>query len=259
MATTYLAIADLHGHLSLFEKILAFADDKLGCEYVLVTLGDYVDNGTEIPALLDRLIALKQERGDRFVPIMGNHDLACARTLGWQGAAPDDQWCEYWGWKFGGRSTCAAYGAKSARELVARMPKSHQAFLQGLPWFHQTYDFVFVHAGLFADKPLAKQLAELTRKELPPVWLHTPLQLRERELAVASTAGWGKVVVSGHTKNPASNAVRHANAPHFADRWRITLDSGVDEGRPLYAVVLPERKVLAVDSRGQVREAGALK
>jgi len=39
-------------------------------------LGDDVDNGPSIPALLDRLIALQGECPERFVPILGNHDLA---------------------------------------------------------------------------------------------------------------------------------------------------------------------------------------
>jgi hypothetical protein len=261
MATTYLylAVADVHGHLALFEKLLAEADKALGADYLLVTLGDYVDNGPEIPALLDRLIALRTERGDRFVPIMGNHDLACARTLGWQGASPDEAWWSQWRVNFGGSSTCAAYGARSAKDLAARMPKDHQAFLQGLPWFLKAEEFLFVHAGLLKNVPIAAQLDELTRKKLPEIAEYTNPQLRDKRLATVSTAEWGKVVVSGHTKNPARRAERHSNAPHFADRWRITLDSGVDEGGPLHAVVLPERKVLAVDSRGQVREAGALK
>ena len=46
-------IADLHGHFNLFERLLARFDAQLpGAGFV--TLGDYVDNGPDIPALLER-------------------------------------------------------------------------------------------------------------------------------------------------------------------------------------------------------------
>jgi ADP-ribosylglycohydrolase len=81
-------IGDLHGHLDLFERLLERIEefDPLAR---IVTLGDYVDNGPQIPALLDRLIELRAARPDRFFPILGNHDLALLRTLGWPGEEPD--------------------------------------------------------------------------------------------------------------------------------------------------------------------------
>jgi ADP-ribosylglycohydrolase len=255
------AVADLHGHLSLFEKILAAADAALGEDYVLVTLGDYADNGPEVRALLDRLVALRRERGSRFVPIMGNHDLACARLLGWQGAPPSPAWwmtCQnnYWGWS--PRGTGPVYGARSAAELAERMPKEHQAFLQQLPWFYETDDYVFVHAGL-KDEPLRPQLERLARKELPDNPLWTNAQLRDKSLATVSSPAWGKTVVSGHTKRPGERIGRHPNAPHFADRWRITLSSECDVDGPLYAVVLPERRVLVAEREGPARIVSTLR
>lgn len=259
MATTYLAIADLHGHLSLFEKILAFADDKLGCEYVLVTLGDYVDNGTEIPALLDRLIALKQERGDRFVPIMGNHDLACARILGWQGAAPSEPWWEqarrnYWN---GAQGVGPAYGATSAVDLARRMPRAHQDFLQELPWYQAAGEYVFVHAGLDAG-PIAPQLEALARRELPMDPTHTPDALHDKHrLPRLSDPSWDRTVVSAHCKSPGAG-LGHRHAPHFATSKRIALSAEVDTEGNLYAVLLPSREVLRANRRGEFRRERSL-
>ena len=237
MGAPIVAVADLHGHLTLFERIVAAADAALSPDYVLVALGDYVDNGPEIPALLDRLIALKVERGARFVPIMGNHDLACARTLGWRGDPPDDAWWGQWRANFGGGTTCAAYEAKNAQDLATRMPKEHQAFLQDLPWFHEIGQYVFVHAGLLETQPLGQQLEELAQKKLPREPRHTNAQLRDKGLATVSSREWGKVVVSAHTSRPAPTS--HSNAPHFADKWRITLSADSDKAeRRLYAVDL---------------------
>jgi hypothetical protein len=62
-------IGDLHGHLDLFERLLERIDQKVP-EAQIVTLGDYVDNGPQIPELLDRLIALHEARPGRFWPIL---------------------------------------------------------------------------------------------------------------------------------------------------------------------------------------------
>ncbi len=89
------AIGDLHGHPDLFERLLAWIDQKVP-DARIVTLGDYVDNGPQIPALLDRLIALQEARPGRFWPILGNHDLALLRALGWPHADPDPAWYARW-------------------------------------------------------------------------------------------------------------------------------------------------------------------
>jgi len=254
--TTIVAVADLHGELTLFQKILAAVDSALGEDYLLVTLGDYVDHGSEIPALLDYLIALKEKRGDRFVPLMGNHDLACARTLGWQGSAPNEDWWKQWGRNFGGGSTGRAYRSSSAKELAERMPKEHQTFLQDLPWYLETEEYVFVHAGL-TNEPVARQLESLAHRELPPDPRHTSPQLRG-DKATLSNPLWGKTVVSGHHKRPGKRVPGHLNAPHYADPWRITLDSGVEESGSLWAVVLPERRMFVADGAERAHEAGDL-
>jgi hypothetical protein len=58
------ALGDLHGHPDLFERLLERIDREAP-DARIVTLGDAVDNGPQIPALLDRLIALQVERAGR--------------------------------------------------------------------------------------------------------------------------------------------------------------------------------------------------
>lgn len=122
------AIADLHGHHDLFLALVNCFDRLLGADYQLVTLGDYVDNGPQVPALLDALIALKADRPDRFFPILGNHDLACLRALGWSDGPPDDAWYGRWSARFmnPGGETPWQYGAHSATQLREKMPEPHR-------------------------------------------------------------------------------------------------------------------------------------
>lgn len=243
------AVADLHGHLDLFERLLAEFDRRLGRDYLLVTLGDYVDNGPQIPRLLDRLIALKQERPDRFFPIMGNHDLACLRAMGWQKGPPDEAWYKNWAghfWNPGG-GTPAQYAADSGASLAEMMDTAHRAhreFLQGLPWFFEYGEYFFVHCGL-ESREVAPQRAELARREpLPNLWTHP--QLRDKKLSTVSWEGWGRVVVSAHTRGSVLRRLVDPlpGDPHFVTPYRITLSAEVDHTGVLHAVLLPDRVFL---------------
>ena len=248
--TKLLAIADLHGHPDHLDALLTRAAVDIP-DLSVVTLGDYVDNGPDIPGLLDRLIQLQAERGDRFRCILGNHDLACLRALGFPGGAPDPQWYRrwsgrYWGWRGGSGSTARAYGASSAASLAERMPRAHQDFLRALPWFIDTGEFVFVHAGLQAG-PVTPQLQALAEKRLPDDPLHLPPPIREKTLAKVSDPAWDRVVVSGHTKRPAERAGTLSHAPNFITPTRICLSGELDQTGVLYAVELPSRRIWRVD------------
>jgi hypothetical protein len=250
------AVADLHGHPGHLDALLARLDDAHGDRLRLVTLGDYVDNGPDIPGLLDRLIALRAERGDRFVPILGNHDLACLRALGWPEGRPDPVWYKrwkrrYWGYKGRSGSTAEAYGVDSAAALRDAMPRAHQAFLRSLPWYFDTGEHLFVHAGMEAG-PLGPQRIRLAHKQLPEVHTWLPPQIREKDLAGVSDPTWDRVVVSAHTKNPAKRAGIPGAAPHVFTDTRICLSGEIDRTGTLYAVELPSRRVWSVDKRGQV-------
>jgi hypothetical protein len=246
----WVAVADLHGHRKHLEALLAHLDRQLGA-YRLVLLGDYVDNGPDIPGLLDLLIRLRAERGERFIAILGNHDLACLRALGWPGRTPDPVWYQhwrnYWGWREGWGSTPEAYGAGSAADLVARMPAAHVDFLRSLPWYHDTGRYFFVHGGL-EEGPIGPQRAALEAKELPPVHTHLPRAIREKSLAIVSDEAWDRIVISAHTRAPANKVGRHPHAPHFMTAKRICLSGEVDGTGVLYAVMLPGREILEVRS-----------
>ncbi|MFB1490787.1 MULTISPECIES: metallophosphoesterase [unclassified Thiocapsa] len=127
-------IGDLHGHLDLFERQLAWIDQEVP-DARIVTLGDYVDNGPQIPALLDRLNALQEARQGRFCPILGNHDLALLRALGWPHADPDPAWYARWasGYWNPGLGTPHAYSAQDAPSFARRFPETHRRFLAALP------------------------------------------------------------------------------------------------------------------------------
>lgn len=237
------AVADLHGHLTVFKKLLGELDKDLGHEYVLVTLGDYVDNGNEIRELLEFLIGLKEERGDRFFPVLGNHDLACLRALGWPTGKPDLVWFNRWASRYWnpGKGTPQQYGASSAIEFKEKFNNKHYTFLSNLPWFVECEGFFFVHAGL-EKGPLAPQ-RELLRARKPLEGTDTQPQLRNKDLAVVNDHEFEGIVVSGHTKAHKMGSGNVTLSPYgnFADSKRITLNSNIEGTGVLNYVILPDR------------------
>ncbi len=249
---TWVAVADLHGHLAQLDALLAHLDATLRADYRLCTLGDYVDNGPAIPALLDRLIALRAARGARFVPIVGNHDLALLRALGWPGNTPEPQWWSRWSTRYWdpGLGTPAAYGAKTLDQFVRKFPAAHADFLRALPWSHDTGRYLFVHAGA-AQGELAPQRALLAARRLPRDVLHLPPMLRDKSLSRVADATWDREVVSAHNKD--------LGGPRFEGPNRICLSAEVDATGVLRAVILPARTWVSVgrDLRVVVEATGA--
>ncbi|MFO0648004.1 MAG: metallophosphoesterase [Polyangiales bacterium] len=246
---TWVAVADLHGHLAHFNALLAHLDRTLGDSYRLCTLGDYVDNGPAVPALLDWLIDLSRTRGDRFAPIVGNHDLALLRTLGWPHVEPDARWWTQWRSNYWnpGLGTPAAYGASSFGEFVSRFPEPHHALLRSLPRCHDTGRYLFVHAGATRG-PLAPQREDLAQRVLPLEPLFLPPMIRDKMLARVDDASWDRIVVSAHT------GADRLGGPRFVSANRVCLAADVDKGGALHAVVLPSRAWLSVDANLCVTE-----
>jgi hypothetical protein len=241
------AIGDLHGHLDLFERLLAHIDKEVP-DARIVTLGDYVDNGQQIPELLDRLIALQEKRPGRFCPILGNHDLALLRALGWPHADPDPAWYARWasGYWNPGLGTPQAYGARDVMSFARRFPEAHRRFLAALPWFHDDGVHLCVHAGLEVG-PIGPQRAALAARTLPAEPTFMPAPLRDKRLALAHDPTWQRVVVSSHTHLP--------GRPFFSAPRRVCVSATADHGGGLVAVRLPERRGWWTDG-GPVFEVG---
>jgi ADP-ribosylglycohydrolase len=240
-ASPLVVIGDLHGHLGLFEKILAYVDANYP-DARIVTLGDYVDNGPQVRQLLDRLIVLKRERSELFFSILGNHDLALLRALGWPNGVPDGDWYRQWQgryWNPGG-GTPAQYGADSLVSFEGAFPLSHYRFLADLPWFYDDGVHLCVHAGMHVGA-LGPQREQLENKQLPEEKLFLPDAIRAKDLAKRHDPSWDRVVVSAHTQLP--------NHAFFAEK-RVAVSATSDHVGSLVAVVLPDRTVLRADGHG---------
>jgi len=225
------AIGDVHGcdHL-LAELHAAIGADIAGKKpgrSVVLHLGDYVDRGPGSARTLDLLIDPRLP-ADETLCLMGNHERAMLDFL--DDARSGADWME-----FGGRETLACYGIEyrpgldreeallhAQREIHARLPPRHRAFLEGLPLSRRIGDYFFVHAGIRPGISLdAQDPADL-------LWI--------RDGFLRSQADHGCVVVHGHS--PTVVVDERAN--------RIGIDTGAVWTGHLSCLVLEgaERRIL---------------
>lgn len=145
-------IGDLHGRYLALEAFLnrilpLRKKDKL------IFLGDYIDRGPYSAQIVDRLIQLKEKFGDRVTFLMGNHEWFLLSVLGKTDIDLNIPNIE-WNWiNNGGLETIRSYEKLldvpkiSIIDLEKYIPETHIEFLSNLELYHETDDYIFVHAG----------------------------------------------------------------------------------------------------------------
>lgn len=212
------AIGDIHGRADMLDDLLAQIDEDIGDheQAQLIFLGDYIDRGLDSRGVIDRLLAVREERPDS-VFLKGNHEAIMLEFL----ADPEDlpHWLDW-----GGEETLESYGVdpvgrspeQLADDMQAALPKAHWRFLTKLSLTHIEGDYLFVHAGVRPGAALEDQ----TETDL--------LWIRKRFHNAGPDERPDYVVVYGHTP---------VDKPEDAG-WRIAIDTGACYGGMLTALVL---------------------
>lgn len=234
-------IGDVHGRFDLLEPLLLELDSRPDRDRrTIVFVGDYVDRGRFSREVIDSILELKSRRP--VAAIVGNHDLAMAVAVGAAtsgDADADARWAEQWVLFYDSEATFESYGANvgDLEQLKSNVPEEHASFLANAPWLVTHPDYVFVHAGLDAERPFDDQIACLEARvwdEEHPSWLCSK-SFYQQEYPEA----WPRCVVMGHA--PTSMVRFETN--------RIRVDTcGGREGQ-LSCVLLPEREVLQSGGR----------
>jgi len=212
------AIGDVHGCSGQLRAMhRAIARDLAArpvADAQIIHVGDYVDRGPDSAGVVEMLLQPFPHAGDgpgpRVVNLMGNHEDMMLTALGKPGIAPHwlanggDSSLESWGVPLRARST----------EWEAAVPPRHMAFIRGLPLMHAVGGYLFVHAGLRPDVPLARQ------SRLDMLWIREPF--------LSFGGAFSAVVVHGHT--PENEPVIRHN--------RIGIDTGAYRGGVLTCLVL---------------------
>ncbi|GAA0284415.1 metallophosphoesterase [Alteraurantiacibacter aestuarii] len=185
------AIGDIHGRLDLFEALIAAVeeDDALAptADTTVILLGDLVDRGPDSAGVVRRARAWQAQRNVRI--LCGNHEEMFLRSF-------DNADMMRHFMRHGGRETVQSYGvdrkalgAGSVEEAQAMMvqavPSQELAYIASFEDMIQLGDYVFVHAGIDPEVPLAEQRPQDLR------WIREPF--------LSHSEPYGTVVVHGHT------------------------------------------------------------
>jgi serine/threonine protein phosphatase 1 len=217
------AIGDLHGCPDELEVLLDVLGPRAGD--TVVFLGDYVDRGPAVRALVDRLLKLRDEPFTS-VFLRGNHEDMLLSYLGLAGRH-GDVYLEN-----GGGMTLASYGVPAGTPgpaCLPSLPDDHLEFFRSCRLQHLASPFLFVHAGIRPGVALADQSPE------DLLWIREEFFSRPHALPYT--------VVFGHT--PTRDA--RIELP-----YRIGLDTGLVYGNKLSCLDVEGRRLVQV-ARGARR------
>ncbi len=219
------AIGDIHGHLSLFEEMIATieADDAArgAAETTVILLGDLVDRGPDSAGVIASARRWADRRRVRM--LAGNHEEMFLRAF-------DEETALRHFLRAGGKETLQSYFASaeeyrslSLDNLLARLPEivpeADLDLMRGMEDLICIGDYVFVHAGIDPSRPLDQQRTGDTR------WIREPFLSHPERLDVC--------VIHGHT-------IRSDVVVHAPRGWpnRIGIDTGAYQSGRLTAIGL---------------------
>ena len=173
MINRLFAIGDIHGCNVALKTLIEAIDPKP--EDTVVVLGDVIDWGPDSRDCVQQLIDLSGRC--QFVLVRGNHEQMLFAAL--------ESQTELRGWlDFGGEETLKSYPYRGGDEFI---DGEHVRFLKSQARdYHETDEFIFVHASYDPNKPMTEQ--SNTTLQWEPV---QPEQMRPHFS--------GKTVIAGHT------------------------------------------------------------
>jgi serine/threonine protein phosphatase 1 len=228
-----LAIGDVHGHLEHLDALVdllrpeILAATRTGKRSELILIGDYVAKGPDSLGVLRRAAELPRKLGIPVHALRGNHDQHLTDLL--LADDPDPRRLAAWVGN-GGAAALAELGIREAEtagldpsQLVERARTAAAprllAALERLQPYRRVGGYVFVHAGVHPERPLAD---------------HEPHELLSLREPFLSARDWRQpfVVVHGHTiRGPEVQ-------PH-----RIAIDSGAYRTGVLTALQLEDDRL----------------
>jgi len=206
------AIGDIHGEITKLNKLISIIPYKDGD--TVVFLGDYIDRGENPYEVINSLIELKDNWNCVF--LIGNHEQMFMDYL--RGYKQDLYLYN------GGVQTLKSYNVDSNEQLNFKLPEEHELFFKNLKLYHETKNYIFVHAGLW----IVKQPLSLITDDIL-LWI--------RNEFINCDTDYGKKVIFGHTP---------LNEPLVMNN-KIGIDTGafMNDGK-LTCIVLPDETFIQV-------------
>ncbi|MGT2866263.1 metallophosphoesterase [Streptococcus fryi] len=222
---SYFVVGDVHGKHQLLLDILKNWESK----QQLIFLGDLIDRGEDSKSCLETVKQLVEE--EKAICLTGNHEKMFLSYLD----DPENRYNHYH--RNGGDSTINSLLGRSLDEAVDPHEDAKAilkdrsdlvAFVRALPYYHETEDYIFVHAGINLE---LDDWHDTTEHDM--VWI--------RESFYKGVNKTGKTIVFGHTP---TYYLFEQDVPTaqlwFGDDGKIGADGGAVYGGVLHGVVLDE-------------------
>lgn len=217
-------IGDIHGCYRELAELLG----KIPADEPLVFLGDYVDRGPSPRQVVELLL---RER-HRSVFLMGNHESMLLSHFFRPGEPEGEGWIMDMN---GGRATLRSYDLR-IHSKWEELPEAHREFYRNLVLFHETADFIAVHAGVRVEAGI--DMNRQSREDL--LWI--------RSLWIQNEARWnGKRIYYGHTPTVYLNESGDPSQPLYGKK-SVGLDTGCVYGGYLTALRHPDGQLVQVKS-----------
>lgn len=217
MSDELFVVGDVHGDAARLEQMLRVLSAS---ERRTIFVGDYVNRGRDSRGVLELLTAARSEAPERFVFLMGNHELSLLEYL------DGGDFVRFAA--LGGIATIRSYVADARGDVGAAFatsfPTHQRAFLRSLLPCWESADVLVSHTGYDPAAPQERSLDALVAKGHPEIFHHA--------------APPRPLVVCGHY-------VQRGGAPYVSEHL-VCLDTGCGVGGPLTAVTLPEREFITV-------------
>ena len=227
--TRHIVFGDVHGHydemMALYEKV----KDEWGASPVrdtFVFIGDYVDGGNKSRKVINQLMRWESVFS-HWIFLYGNHEdmLKNAYYTPHQFHPNFNLWYDQ-----GGKATLMSYLTKTeqrdmfrSRDIQRHLDKKHLDWIMNLKKYHETEDYIFVHAGVNPDTwngDMSKQ------SEQEMIWMRQPF--------IDSQKDFGKKIIFGHTTFREPLVMRN----------KIGIDTFFLNDNGLTALLLPDEKFI---------------
>jgi len=206
-ACTYV-IPDIHGKYdclrAICKRILPLRkSDKI------IFLGDYIDRGPDSAKVIEYIITLRKEFGNKIMLLAGNHEWLMLAALGeiphkWQKDLPSPfaVWMQE-----GGRKTVESYAKNTSIDLSDTyslspdrvrdlIPNHHIDFIKNETYlFYETENYIFVHGGCDPTRPLDASWLDTF------IWDRSLVELAKKLTSEGKELPWKKTVICGHSSD----------------------------------------------------------
>ncbi|QOS99420.1 serine/threonine protein phosphatase [Brevibacterium sp. JNUCC-42] len=249
-----MVMSDIHGELDKMEQLLTKANYRADRDQ-LILLGDYVDRGPNAKGVIAKVKELTKEGA---IALRGNHEDMMIKAL----TIANEFWMGRW-MRNHAPTTLRPYGfelplteEEALQQVIRPVSGSNEPpriipnkeapgiklelpdqlvedirFLEQLPLYYETEEYIFIHAGVSPTK----SLVEMDEQEM--IWI--------REEFHHGYAG-EKFVVFGHTS---TNYLHEDGSTdvYFGKNKIIGIDGGCVYGGKLHCLELPSRQVYTIE------------